>query len=272
MRTERWTGVFLGAVVAAVFVAGCGVVGGGGTVVEPTVVVVPADRGGVVVSAAEMAVMVPALTHEASERRRIREEHEGLIRSLPPSPEPTPTLDARERQKSVGARLAGHGGGLPPAVEVLEGWFDPDVGLSFARRSGGDWTSRVVRENHGYRGLVYFEGYPEGIPNFYDGSLQKYLARELAFGAWRVMPMLGEPTPVLVDIIAGSIGWEVRNAPGAVVNVWSDFVLVRDEEEHRLVLGGVMRMSVMSHGEGDGRMDYLVPGSWIGSVVVERVE
>ena len=84
--------------------------------------------------------------------------------------------------------------------------------------------------------------------------------------------MLGEPTPVVVDIIGSSLGWEVRNAPGAVVNVWSDFVLVRDKEEHRLVVGGVMRMGVMNRGEGDARMDYLVTGDWVGSVVVERVE
>ena len=270
MSTDRLGRLFIASAVAVV-VAGC-VFGGGGEVVEPTVVVVPADRKGVTVSSAELAVVVPALTQEAGERRRIREEHEALIRSLPPSPGPTPTLTARGKQRSIGARLADHGGGLPPSVDVLEGWFDPDVGIEFARSGVGDWTPRVVRENHGYRGLIYYEGYPGGIPNFHDGSLQKHLARELAFGAWGVMPMLGEPTPVLVDLMEGALGWEVRNAPGAVVNVWSDFVLVRDEEEHRLVVGGVMRMGVMTRGEGDARMDYLVVGDWIGSVVVERVE
>ena len=271
MSIDRWGGLFIVPVLAAAVLVGCGF-GGDDKAVEPIVVVVPADRKGVVVSSAELAVVVPALTQQASERRRIREEHGVLIRSLPPSPGPAPTLTARGKQKSIGARLADHGGGLPPAVEVLEDWFDPDVGLEFAQSGAGDWTPRAVRENHGYRGLIYFEGYPDGIPNFYDGSLQRHLARELAFGAWRVMPMLGEPTPVVVDIIGSSLGWEVRNAPGAVVNVWSDFVLVRDEEEHRLVVGGVMRMSVMNRGEGDARMDYLVVGDWVGSVVVERVK
>ena len=57
--------------------------------------------------------------------------------------------------------------------------------------------------------------------NFVDRSIYGALARELAFGAVELMPVLGEVTPSLVRSMADNLGWELRNSPGAVVNVWS---------------------------------------------------
>ena len=161
----------------------------------------PAARPGPGSESAESAsreMLVP-LTHEASELRRIRDEHAALIRSIPPTPEATPTLTPAERSLVAMARVRRHPEAVPVPPRVGEDWFNPELGLEFYRDSGGDWTPRRVRESHPHRDLLYFSNYPESVPNFTAGSIDDHLARELVFEAVAVLPLLGEPTPAMGD-------------------------------------------------------------------------
>ena len=212
-----------------------------------------------------------ALTRDASELRRVREEHLGLIASIPETPGPTPTLTAGQLSDRALSLVLDNPGGVPPAADVNEDWFDPERGLTFYRDSGGDWTPRRVRERHPYRSLFYRSSYPEGVSNFSDMSIHRALARELAFAGVGVMPMLEDPSPGMIDALTRSLGWEIRDSPGPVINVWSSFGLVEGGSVHSFAVGGVMRMGVRSKGQGGDIFQYLVPGEWVGSVVVERL-
>ena len=130
--------------------------------------------------AASRAMPIP-LTREATELRRIRDEHAALIASIPPTMDPTPTLTVVERSLVASARVRRYPDGAPVPPQVGEDWFDPGVGLDFYRDSGDDWTSRAVRESHPHRDLFYFSEYPDSIPNFFDRSIYHYLSRELVF-------------------------------------------------------------------------------------------
>ncbi len=214
--------------------------------------------------------MVP-LTKEAEELRRLRQQHGELIKSLPAEPTEAPTPTLRERQRRAGVVVIEHPEGVPVGPEVVEEWFNPTVGLSFYREEGGDWTSRKLRESHTHRRLFYFGGYPAGVRNFQDGSIFPVLARELGFEAVRALPLLGEVTPGLVDSFTRGIGWEVRDAPGVVINVWSEFEFKSRKEVHRYVAGGVMEMRVKGMVDGDEKLEYLEFSRWVGPVVVERL-
>ena len=219
----------------------------------------------------EAGVQPVALTRDASELRRVREEHRGLIASIPDTPGPTPTLTAGQLSDRALARVIANPDGAPPAPDVDEDWFDPEQGLTFYRDSGGDWTPRRVREAHPYRHLFYHRDYPEGVVSFSDESIHRGLARELAFAGIRVMPMLEDPSPGMIDALTRSLGWEARDSPGPVINVWASFGLVEGGSIQSFAVGGVMRMGVRSKGEGNDMFQYLVPGEWVGSVVVERL-
>ena len=102
-----------------------------------------------------------AATREASEARRLRDEHARLRESIPTvTPEPTETVEEVSRRELV--RVLDNPGGIPVGPGVDEMWFDPERGLFFYRSRGGDWTPRLVRDNHTHRLLFYHEGYPGG--------------------------------------------------------------------------------------------------------------
>ena len=224
-------------------------------------------------TAAARAAPPGLLTREARELRRIREEHAALIASIPPTPEPTPTLTAAERSVLVSARVRQHPEGVPVPPPVGEDWFDPSLGLDFYRDSGGDWTAQRVRENHSHRDLFYYADYPESLANFVDGSIYQLLAREMVFEAVLVSPFLGEPTPAMIDLFSRDLGWELRDSPRPAVNLWTTFTVRRDGQFYIYAVGGVMLMGVSSSGEDeDDLMEYVTPGPWIGRVVVERLE
>ncbi len=82
---------------------------------------------------------------------------------------------------------------VPPVVG--EDWLDPEYGIEFYRDSGGDWTSRRIREIHPHRDLFAFDGYPDSVPNFHVGTLQRHVAREMVLEAVDALPLPGEPTP-----------------------------------------------------------------------------
>ena len=217
------------------------------------------------------------LTREALELRRIRDEHAALIASIPPTPEPTPTLTAAGRSALVSARVRQHPRGVPVPLPVGEDWFDPSLGLDFYRDSGGDWTARQVRENHSHRDLFYYVDYPEFVANFADGSIYKPLAREMVFEAVSALPLLGQPTPAMIDAFSRDLGWELRDSPRPAVNLWTTFTVRREGQLYVYAVGGVMVMGVSSSGEKDGEneddlMEYVTPGRWIGPVVVERLK
>ena len=231
---------------------------------------VPAsEREGGRVADLEMEVV---LTKEASELRRVRGEHVGLIESIPTPAAAVATKTKREVQMEAVARIVHNPEGLLYVVPVDENWFEPDVGLRFFRVRGGDWTNSRVRKSHSHRLLFYHEGYPEGIVNFGDKTIFRALARELAFEASDVMPVLGDPTPALVSALEDRLGWELRATEGPVVNVWSWVSLKKGREKHEFAVGGVMRLGVVSKGEGDEAFEYLTVGEWLGPVVVERLQ
>ena len=124
-----------------------------------------------------------------------------------------------------------------------------------------------MRNSHTHRNLFYHEDYPDSIPNFADRSIHPALARELAFEASRVLPILGDPTPGLVRSFSENLGWELRESPRPVVNLWTRMTVSEGQELHSYVVGGVMLMGVSSQGEGDAWVEYLTPGQWIGPVV-----
>ena len=220
--------------------------------------------------AASRAMPIP-LTREAVELRRIRDEHAALIASIPPTPGPTPTLTVVDRSLVASARVRHYPDGVPVPPRVGEDWFDPGVGLEFYRDSGDDWTSRSVRESHSHRDLFYFSEYPDSIPNFFDRSIYHYLSRELVFESVLLLPLLGEPTPAMVSSFSRKLGWELRDSPEPVINLWTTFTVRRDGAFHTYAVGGVMLMGVSSSGDGETLMEYVTLGTWRGPVVVERL-
>ena len=211
------------------------------------------------------------LTKQASELRRLRDEHEKLIKSIPVVRGPTPTLTVVERKVVADVKIVAHPDGIPVRPSVDENWFNPNLGLTFYRSSGGDWTARRVRETHTHRNLFFYDGYPDSVLNFADKGIYPELAREMVFEATRALPILGDPTPAMVDIFTKQLGWELGDSSRPVVNLWSTFVVSTEGEHHVYSIGGVMLMGVGSVGEGEDRLEYVTPGRWLGPVIVERL-
>lgn len=235
--------------------------------VPPTPVILREER--VLPSGSAQAQEV--VSHQSRELRRLRDEHASLIASIPPTPEPTPTLTPAERSVVASARVRRHPEGMPVPPVVGEDWFDPALGIDFYRDSGGDWTPRRVREAHSHRDLFYYGKYPDSVPNFQDRTIHRHLARELVFEAVATLPLLGDPTPAMVHLFARELGWELRESPEPVISIWTTFSVRRDGVVHVYAVGGVMRMGVASLGEDDDLVEYLTPGPWLGPVVVERL-
>ena len=208
---------------------------------------------------------------EAAELRRLRDEHERLIESIPVTLEPTLVVTVEGKKEVAMARVLTWPNGVPGPLDLDEHWFDVRKGLEFFRESGGDWTGRRVRESHSHRALFYYGDYPEGVSNFDDGSILGPLALNMVFEAAEVFPLLENPSPGLVDIVERNMGWELRSSDRPAVNLWSWFDLVEDGDRHRFAIGGVMVMDVGTRGSGEAVFDYLEPGSWVGPIVVERI-
>ena len=234
-------------------------------------------RRGPAVSPVELSgtpFVVPALTHEARELRRVADEHSALLTSVPPTPGPTALPSVEEVRIEVSQQLSLNPGGIPVAPVSYVDWFEPTEGLYFYRPEGGDWTSRTVRRSHPYATLFYPSEPLVGLPAFHDGSIVPALARELAFGASEVMPFLGDPTPALIGSFASQLGWELRPGTQPAVNLWTTFRFRDRETLHVYAVGGVMLLRlhplpVSEDGESPGF--YLAAGDLQGRVVVERL-
>ena len=209
------------------------------------------------------------LTKQAVELRRVRDEHLSLIESIPPTPGVTPTPTAVERQRVASTEVRLFPDGVPAFLPEDEDWFDPELGLTFFRSSGGDWSDRGFRGSNPYAPLFYRDSHPEGSLNFQDGSILLAIAREMSFEASEVLPVLGDPNPDMVRAFSDNMGWELRNDRMPVINVWTE-LSVRDRlSNFSYSIGGVMMMRV-STSSPDG-IQVLEPGAWLGPVVVERL-
>ena len=91
------------------------------------------------------------------------------------------------------------------------------------------------------------------------------------FESVRLLPLLGEPTPAMVNSFSRKLGWELRDSPEPVINLWTSFTVRREGGFHTYAVGGVMLMGVSSSGDGETLMEYVTLGTWRGPVVVERL-
>ena len=211
------------------------------------------------------------LASHSSELRRVRDEHSSLIASIPPTAGPEPTLTVTQEQMVASEETYRFPDGIPMSLPEDETWFDPDRGLTFFRDSVGDWTERDLRDENPYSHLFYGDSYPESVLNFADGSIYPVIARELAFEASEVLPVLGEPNPAMVGAFADRMGWEMRNAETPVINIWTTFTVRERRESFTYAVGGVMMLGVNTLGDGPDGIQYLDRGAWLGPVVVERL-
>lgn len=206
-----------------------------------------------------------------AELARVRDHHARLIASIPtPTSEPG-AFAVGDSGEPEPERVVAWASGYPVPAPADEYWFDPAEGLSFFRLEGGDWTNRRLRSAHSHRHLFYRSDYPEGIPSFASGTIQRALAGRLAFGAAEFMPILGSPTPDVVDLFYRRLGWEIRDADGPVVNVWTAYDYYDGDVVQSFAVGGVMVMQVKTTVRTGSEVHYLEPGHWLGSVVVERL-
>ncbi len=214
---------------------------------------------------------------ESAELRRIQREHAQLIASIP-TPAPTPSIQELAEVAPVAARAAlgsalnEFPAGLAVAPVEHEEWFDSTKGLPFYRPAGGDWSPLSLREVHPYREVFYYEHFPATVANFHDESIYQHLAREMAFEAADLLPVIGSPQPPLIQSIRANLGWQLRDEREPVINVWSTFIVLRDGFPHRFAVGGVNRLVPQSWEERGRLWEYLVVGEWLGPVVVERLQ
>ena len=252
------------------------VLGGASTLGTSSPVPTPVPEIVVPVEVAGTPVFMPALTRDASELRRVAEEHARLLTSLPPTPEPTPTLTAEQLSGRAGVEVSSNPGGIVYPTPELTNWFDRSQGLEFYRPEGGDWTPDHVRENHPFRELFYYEHYPETVPNFDDDSMNLPIARRLLKGASDVLPILANADSSVSRVLARRVGWEVRGGALPMVNVWTTFEYSGGDALHVYAIGGVLQFEVRSYqgpvGPEDSPVDYLVPFDFVGPVVVQRLE
>ena len=214
---------------------------------------------------------------EALELRRVQQEHLSLIASIPT---PVPTVSLVElaveepllARREVGLALQAQSAGLPQEPVDHSDWFDPARGLYFYQPQRGDWTLASVRASHPYRDVFYFRFFPDSVPGFYDESIYRQLARELAFEASDVMPVIGEPDPILIGQLRRNLGWQIRDPQRPVVNVWSLFTVTQGGFTHSFAVGGVNQLAPLSWEENGRIWEYLALGEWLGPVVVERLE
>ena len=210
-----------------------------------------------VVGAVEAGVEPIPLTKQAVELRRVRDEHLRLIESIPPTLGATPTLTMVEKQDVAVARIMDHPDGVPVGPAVDEDWFNPDLGITFYRDSGGDWTARRVRETHSHRNLFFYSDYPGTIANFADGSIHDALAREMVFEATRedtAHPGMSRHRPWWISL-QSSLGWELRDSSGAGGEPVVYLCSLRVDGGACIIysIGGVMLMGIGSVGEGEDR-------------------
>ena len=103
---------------------------------------------------------------------------------------------------------------------------------------------------------------PEGLEVFSDRSIYRAVARKMVFEASKALPVIGDPTPAMVEAFGENLGWELRDSARPVVNLWTTFRISRGGEVHLYAVGGVMLMGAGSLGEGDGLVEYGAPGRW----------
>ena len=204
---------------------------------------------------------------QRAELQRLGEEHRRLLASRPTEPAETPTPSTEDVREQAMLQVAAAAEGIRLEETPGEDWFDPDYGVVFYRSEGGDWTPRAVREGSAYRELFWGDLSGSGLPNFGDESIYRLLARDLVFAAEKVMPLLAEPNPEVVEAFQVNMGWEALPTRDPVIRLWTTFRVRDPGGSRQFLVAGVMRLGV-SERRG---VAYLTPGSFIGPVVVERL-
>ena len=199
---------------------------------------------------------------------RVREQHAGLIASIP-TPTPFPTRPPSE----VASVYVLTGEDVSPEAGLDSLVSDPGLGIWWFRSSGGDWTTRRHRDLNPYSPLFYSSEYGPEHPSFHDGGMQELVAQQLAQGAERLLPEIRGRGAGLVSPLASNLGWELASAELPVVRVWSSFTYLGpvDDGPREYRVGGVLAFGVQDHLDpvsGNVIYQYLVMDRFLGSGII----
>ena len=106
---------------------------------------------------------------------RIRDQHSRLIETIP-TPSVLPT-HAPAQDASVYILT-----GDDPSSKEDKLVSDPSLGIWWYRKSGGDWSTRQVRDMNPYSPLVYGRDYEPEHASFNAGTMQELVAQKLVAG------------------------------------------------------------------------------------------
>lgn len=198
---------------------------------------------------------------------RVREQHAGLIASIP-TPTPYPTVSAAERASVY--VLTGEDAWSEERENLVS---DPSLGIWWYRNSGGDWTTSRTRGQNPYSPLFYSSEYGAGRPNFERGSMQELIAQQLAQGAEVLLPEISGRAASLVSPLTRNLGWEIASDVLPVVRVWSSFTYLGplDDSPRQYRVGGVLSFAVndeLDRDSGDVLYQYLVMDHFLGNGVI----
>ena len=199
---------------------------------------------------------------------RVREQHASLISTIP-----TPTLFPTRPPEEVASvyLLTGEDVSDDAMAESFE--TDPAMGIWWFRKSGGDWTTRRIRETNPYAPLFYSGEYRAEHPSFGDQGMQELIAQRLAEGAELLLPEIRGRGATLVSPLASNLGWEIASGELPVVRVWSHFTYLGplDDGAREYRVGGALAFGVQDYVDpvsGNVIYQYLVMDRFLGNGVL----
>ena len=81
--------------------------------------------------------------------------------------------------------------------------------------------------------------------NFQNKMLDRKLARDLVYAMVDLLPVIGSPTPAMVDLLHENLGWSILYNEDPGVNVWSSFTISAPNVPlQRFAVGGMMRLGM----------------------------
>ena len=198
---------------------------------------------------------------------RVRDQHAGLIASIP-TPTPFPTRGVAES-----ASVYVMTGDIPDSASEASLISDPSLGIWWYRTSGGDWTTRRMRQGNPYGPLFYSTEYLAEHPSFYAGGMQELIAQRFAQEAELLLPEIRGRGSSLIAPLATNLGWEIASLELPVVRVWSSFTYLGplDDGPREYRVGGVLSMGVgdyLDRTSGNVIYQYLVMDHFLGNGVI----